>query len=97
MTLNGGTSQSYQNGQIHWSPRTGAHFAKGTIQQYWSGQGWENGWLGWPTGDELTVKGGASQTFQHGVVFWSASRTAAQAVAVEEILFPAPRRPYRPR
>ena len=71
MKLNGGTSQAFQNGQIHWSPRTGAHFTRGAIQQYWSAHGWENGWLGWPTGDELTVKGGASQTFQHGVVFWS--------------------------
>ena len=71
MKLNGGTSQAFQNGQIHWSPSTGARFTRGAIQDYWSAHGWENGWLGWPTGDELTVKGGASQTFQHGVVFWS--------------------------
>ncbi|MGN0108529.1 MAG: NlpC/P60 family protein, partial [Bifidobacterium sp.] len=71
MKLRGGTSQAFQNGQIHWSPSTGARFTRGAIQQYWSAHGWENGWLGWPTGDELTVKGGASQTFQHGVVFWS--------------------------
>ena len=60
--LNGGASQVFQNGQIHWSPSTGAHFTTGAIQQYWSAHGWQNGWLGWPTGDELTVKGGASQT-----------------------------------
>ena len=79
MKLRGGTSQVFQNGQIHWSPSTGARFTRGAIQQYWSAHGWENGWLGWPTGDELTVKGGASQTFQHGVVFWSNS-TGAHAV-----------------
>ncbi|NME62963.1 NlpC/P60 family protein, partial [Bifidobacterium thermophilum] len=39
-----------------------------------------NGWLGWPTGDELTVKGGASQTFQHGVVFWSPTTGAHPVV-----------------
>ena len=79
MKLRGGTSQAFQNGQIHWSPSTGARFTRGAIQQYWSAHGWENGWLGWPTGDELTVKGGASQTFQHGVVFWSPT-TGAHAV-----------------
>ena len=79
LKLNGGASQAFQYGQIHWSPSTGARFTRGAIQQYWSAHGWENGWLGWPTGDELTVKGGASQTFQHGVVFWSNS-TGAHAV-----------------
>ncbi|MFR0589275.1 NlpC/P60 family protein [Bifidobacterium apri] len=77
--LNGGASQAFQYGQIHWSPRTGARFTTGAIQQYWSAHGWQNGWLGWPTGDELTVKGGASQTFQHGTVFWSNS-TGTHAV-----------------
>ena len=79
LKLNGGASQVFQYGQIHWSPSAGARFTRGAIQQYWSAHGWENGWLGWPTGDELTVKGGASQTFQHGVVFWSNS-TGAHAV-----------------
>ena len=77
--LNGGASQVFQYGQIHWSPSTGAHFTTGAIQQYWSAHGWQNGWLGWPTGDELTVKGGASQTFQHGTLFWSNS-TGTHAV-----------------
>ena len=80
MKLRGGTSQVFQNGQIHWSPSTGARFTRGAIQQYWSAHGWENGWLGWPTGDELTVKGGASQTFQHGTVFWSNSTGAHPVV-----------------
>ncbi|OXM99727.1 family 16 glycosylhydrolase [Bifidobacterium vansinderenii] len=72
-SLNGGASQSFENGQIHWSGGTGAHATFGAIQGYWSGAGWENGWLGYPTGDELAVKGGASQTFQGGTLFWSGS------------------------
>ena len=79
LKLNGGTSQVFQRGQIHWSPSTGAHFTRGAIQDYWNAHGWQYGWLGWPTGDELTVKGGASQTFQHGTVFWS-NTTGAHAV-----------------
>ena len=80
MKLNGGASQVFQRGQIHWSPSTGAQFTRGAIQQYWSQRGWQDGWLGWPTGDELTVKGGASQTFQHGTVFWSNSTGAHPVV-----------------
>lgn len=68
--LRGGASQVFQNGQIHWTGSTGAHATFGAIQGYWSGLGWENGWLGYPTGDELSVKGGVSQTFQGGTVFW---------------------------
>ncbi|MBW3083816.1 GH25 family lysozyme, partial [Bifidobacterium phasiani] len=39
-----------------------------------------NGWLGYPTGDELSVRGGASQTFQGGTVFWNGSTGATHAV-----------------
>ena len=73
MSLNGGASQTFQNGQIHWSGATGAHFTRGAIQSFWASQGWQDGWLGYPTGDELTVRGGASQTFQGGTVFWNAA------------------------
>ena len=78
LSRDGGASQEFQNGQIHWSP-AGAYFTCGAIQDYWKSSGWENGWLGYPTGDELQVRGGASQTFQGGTVFWSSS-TGAHAV-----------------
>jgi len=75
LSRDGGASQEFQNGQIHWSP-AGAYFTRGAIQDYWKSSGWENGWLGYPTGDELQVRGGASQTFQGGTVFWSSSTGA---------------------
>lgn len=77
--LRNGLSQSFQSGQqIHWSASTGAHVTGYGIQNYWSAQGWENGWLGYPTGDEITNlrDGGASQRFQGGVVFWSHATNA---------------------
>ncbi|KAB8291918.1 GH25 family lysozyme [Bifidobacterium avesanii] len=77
--LRGGASQSFAHGQIHWTQALGAHFTRGAIQDHWAALGWENGWLGYPTGDELTVRGGASQTFQGGTQFWSPS-TGTQAV-----------------
>ncbi|WP_178946178.1 family 16 glycosylhydrolase [Kocuria sp. TGY1127_2] len=72
--LKGGASQSFQGGQVHWSPSTGGHASGGAIQAHWAGQGWENGWLGYPTSDEFTglAGGGASQTFQNGTLFWDA-------------------------
>ena len=80
LSRNGGASQEFQHGQIHWTASTGMKFTRGTIQDYWKSSGWENGWLGYPTGDELQVRGGASQTFQGGTVFWSKS-TGAHAVS----------------
>lgn len=77
--LRGGVSQSFAHGQIHWTQATGAHFTRGAIQDHWASLGWENGWLGYLTGDELSVRGGASQTFRGGTVFWSSS-TGAHAV-----------------
>ncbi|MBW3083808.1 family 16 glycosylhydrolase, partial [Bifidobacterium phasiani] len=53
---------------------------KGAINTYWSLSGGESGWLGYPTGDELSVRGGASQTFQGGTVFWNGSTGATHAV-----------------
>ncbi|KAA8818946.1 hypothetical protein CSQ85_06935 [Bifidobacterium rousetti] len=69
----GGISQVFEHGQIHWSPKTGAHATRGAILDYWKSQNWENGWLGYPTGDQLDGlrDGGSSQTFQGGTVFWS--------------------------
>lgn len=81
-SLKGGASQSFQGGQIHWSPATGAHVDGGAIQGYWAQRGWETGWLGYPTGDEITglAGGGASQTFQGGTLFWDARTGAVHEV-----------------
>lgn len=78
-TISGGKSQVFEHGQIHWSSKTGAHATIGAMLDYWSARGWQRGWLGFPTNDELTVKGGASQTFQGGTVFWS-SKTGAHGL-----------------
>ncbi len=76
----GGVSQLFEHGQIHWSPRTGAHATHGGIQSFWASHNWEFGFLGYPTGDELHVKGGASQTFQGGTLFWNGRRGDVHSV-----------------
>jgi uncharacterized protein with LGFP repeats len=40
-----------QRGEIHWSPRTGAHLVAGTILSRWRATGAEQGPLGFPTAD----------------------------------------------
>lgn len=77
--LKGGASQEFENGQIHRSS-SGSYFTRGAVQEYWSHANWENGWLGYPAGDELTVKGGASQSFRGGTVLWNGKNDTTYAV-----------------
>ena len=67
----GGASQSFQGGQIHWSPATGAHPTKGAIQRTWAAAGWERGRYGYPTGDEYPTPTGMAQQFQGGTITWT--------------------------
>ncbi|MGO4856847.1 fibronectin type III domain-containing protein [Arthrobacter sp. 2MCAF14] len=69
----GGAYQSFQGGAIYWSPATGAHVNAGAIRSAYAAQGWENGLLGYPTGNEVKGlrDGGAYQSFQGGAIYWS--------------------------
>lgn len=67
----GGCYQNFQNGQIHWSPATGAHSTHGAIGQAWAKQGFEIGRLGFPTSEETTVQGVTTQSYQGGSISWS--------------------------
>lgn len=69
--LNGGSYQMYQNGAINWSPATGAHATYGEIRAKWAATGYQNGSLGYPTGDVVTTPEGASQKFEKGAIIWS--------------------------
>jgi subtilisin family serine protease len=75
---NGGVYQTFQGGVIHWSPATGAHITKGAIDAAWAGLNWENGFLSYPTSNEITglKNGGVYQNFQFGVIYWSAGSGA---------------------
>ncbi|MCW2508529.1 MAG: hypothetical protein JWP68_1677, partial [Modestobacter sp.] len=78
----GGCAQWYQGGTQYWSPATGTHFVRGVIRNTWAAAGWEGGYLGYPTTDELCGlrNGGCHTQFQGGSIYWSPS-TGAQAVA----------------
>ncbi|MDP9885818.1 ribosomal protein L35AE/L33A [Sinomonas atrocyanea] len=67
----GGVYQLYQGGAIVWSG-TGAHASLGGIRAEWGRLGYENGVLGYPTGEETGgLKGGVYQMYQGGAIVWS--------------------------
>jgi len=80
---NGGCFQSFQGGAIMWSASTGAHVsAAGPIRAQWQSTGFENGALGYPTG-EVTCgirDGGCYQNYEGGAVIWKASSGAQSSL-----------------
>ncbi len=75
---------------IYWTGATGAHTVKGAIRQAWAAQGWESGWLGYPTTDELVVAGGYRSQFQGGNITYdsrSGQTTAGAGVVANPTEF----------
>lgn len=70
-TAGGGQSQVFQNGEIAWSPQTGALIVSGGIRWAWISQGSENGRLGYPVTDEYVTPEGSAQDFQGGRITWT--------------------------
>ncbi|WP_432561628.1 SpoIID/LytB domain-containing protein [Kineococcus sp. SYSU DK003] len=63
---------AFQGGSIYYGPTTGTHAVRGAVLDAWAGQGWENGPLGMPTGDEVWSGSTMSQTFQGGTLSFDA-------------------------
>lgn len=65
----GGRFNRFQNGNIYWSPASGAWTVKnGPVFEAWASAGYENGRLGYPITDQFEIPGGVQQNFQHGVI-----------------------------
>lgn len=71
----GGCANQFTNGSIYWTPQTGAQVVRGAIRDVWAAKGWENSFLGYPTGGEVCGIGGAVdacyQSFQFGNIYWN--------------------------
>ena len=79
-SVNGGCWQAFQNGVIMYSPITGAHAVPSDVHRAWVTQGYEYGWLGYPTADAQQQPGGGySQEFQGGTIKVDASGSATFA------------------
>ncbi|WP_328292587.1 Ltp family lipoprotein [Kineococcus sp. NBC_00420] len=69
---NGGVFQNFQGGTLYWSPSTGPHSVSGDFFRFYGGQGYENGFLGYPTSQEVLIRaGGVFQNYQGGTLYWS--------------------------
>ncbi|GAB4080419.1 S8 family serine peptidase [Modestobacter muralis] len=77
----GGCFQQFQGGALYVSASTPAVAVTGPVRDRWGTQGWENGALGYPAGEQTCGlrSGGCLQRFQKGTVYWS-SATGARAV-----------------
>jgi hypothetical protein len=69
-TKDNGAGQHFQNGSIYWTAGTGAHAVLKPIRNAWEAKSWENGYLGYPTGEQQcdTGTGACWQTFQGGQI-----------------------------
>ncbi|WP_337060111.1 CAP domain-containing protein [Kineococcus sp. G2] len=62
----------FDGGSVYWTPATGAQVVRGAIRGTWSGLGWENSPVGYPTEEEFAVRdGGRVQRFARGLVYWT--------------------------
>lgn len=85
-----GRFNHFTGGSIYWTPNTGPMMVRGPIRDFWAGQGWEAGPLGYPVADEyrLATFSPASDPatfwglFQNGAILRSDDGVAA-AVTVE--------------
>ena len=72
----------FQNGDVYWSPETGAQVVRGEILTAWLGAGGATGRLGFPTtSDARTPEGrGFVVRFEGGDVYWSPTTRARVVV-----------------
>ncbi|SIS21210.1 N-acetylmuramoyl-L-alanine amidase [Williamsia sterculiae] len=61
----------FANGQVVWSPETGAQILQGAIKTAWSALGGSGSPLGLPTGTEITGNDNISQVFQFGTLVFN--------------------------
>jgi hypothetical protein len=65
-----GDVQGFQLGAIYRKYGGDAHWVNGEIGNRWFRSGFENGKLGWPTSDEVTIDGAIYQDFENGRIYF---------------------------
>ncbi|WP_143336673.1 LGFP repeat-containing protein [Corynebacterium pacaense] len=90
-----GYRQRFMNGFIYYHPTTGAHAVTNRNAQVWERNGWESGWMGYPTGGEVPVTGstpiegeanGWVQTFQGGRIYRSQITNGFQVASINGLI-----------
>lgn len=79
---NTGERVTFLNGPIYWSNAGGAHPVVNSILNRWGVHGYEAGWLGYPTTDEIVHADGVGrrQEFQNGAVYVAFSNAIGSAI-----------------
>ncbi|AMY19560.1 LGFP repeat-containing protein [Rhodococcus sp. PBTS 1] len=78
---NTGERVTFLNGPIYWSAAGGAHPVVNSFLNRWGIHGYEGGWLGYPTTDEIVLPdGGRRQEFQQGAIYVSFQNAIGSAI-----------------
>ncbi len=77
-----GRVSHFDGGDIYWSPDSGSWEIHGAVGAKWVATSGQDGPLGFPTSNVVTVNGAEWSSFEHGSVVWSAL-TGAHTVAGE--------------
>lgn len=77
-----GKFNTFQNGPIYWSAAGGAHPVVNSILNRWGVHGYEMGWLGYPTTDEIVHADGVGrrQEFQNGAIYVAFQNAVSSAI-----------------
>lgn len=80
-----GYRSEFIHGSIYWSPTTGAHPVTPLYMTRWSEHGWEAGWMGYPTSDEIGHTGaeGSHQEFEGAAIYWHATALTLAVIGGE--------------
>jgi uncharacterized protein with LGFP repeats len=90
-----GQRQRFMGGFIYWHPNTGAHAVSNMTTTVWQRHGWEAGWLGYPLGGEVPVRGsnpidgeinGWVQLFQGGRIYRSPAVEGFQIASINGLI-----------
>jgi hypothetical protein len=63
-----GCGQHFLGGSIYWSAGTGAHLLTGPVRTRWIAAGGPKSALGYPVAEQISVRDGLTQRFQHGLL-----------------------------
>lgn len=77
-----GKFTTFQNGPIYWSAAGGAHPVVNSILNRWGVHGYETGFIGYPTTDEIVNADGVGrrQEFQGAAIYWHPVQNLASSV-----------------
>ncbi|OLL16048.1 hypothetical protein BKE56_028110 [Rhodococcus sp. M8] len=77
-----GKRSEFMVGPIYWHPTTGAHPVVNSFMTKWGSHGWEGGFIGYPTTDEIVNPDGIGrrQEFQNAAIYWHPLTTINGAV-----------------